>query len=187
MLNTVLTGTGRKAGLLVTRGFEDITIIEGGLTYLGQAQHDLLHNQLHEHTRAMIDPKNVHGVLERTCGGSYFMDKHIAPGVILIPLYEDHVRTAVNKLLDDGIEVIGILFTNSFINPEHELRAKAIAEAIVAQRGVAVPVVTSCEVAPVLKENNRAKSLLLQCVAAESTRDALKSVETAARKDGYGS
>ena len=186
MLNTVLTGTGRKAGLLVTRGFEDITIIEGGLTYLGQAQHDLLHNQLHEHTRAMIDPKNVHGVLERTCGGSYFMDKHIAPGVILIPLYEDHVRNAVNKLLDDGIEVIGILFTNSFINPEHELRAKAIAEAIVAQRGVAVPVVTSCEVAPVLKENNRVKSLLLQCVAAESTRDALKSVETAARKDGYG-
>jgi len=186
MLNTVLTGTGRKAGMLVTRGFEDITIIEGGLTYLGQAQHDLLHNQLHEHTRAMIDPKHIHGVLERTCGGSYFMEKHIAPGEILIPLCEDHVRSAVNELLDSDIEVIGILFTNCFINPEHELQAKAIAETIVAERGVAVPVITSYEIAPVLKENNRAKSLLLQCTAAESTRAALKGVEAAAQHDGYG-
>lgn len=185
MLNTLLTGSGRKAGLLVTRGFEDITIIEGGLTYLGQAQHDLLHNQLHEHTRAMIDPKHIHGVLERTCGGSYFMDKHIAPGEILIPLYEDHVHSAVKQLLDEGIEVIGILFTNSFINPAHELRAKAIAEQIIDEYGASIPVITSYEIAPVLKENNRVKSLLLQCTAAESTRGALKGVETAARNDGY--
>jgi acetone carboxylase, beta subunit len=185
MLNTLLTGTGRKAGLLVTRGFEDITVIEGGLTYLGQTQRDLLHNQLHTHTRPMIDPKHVHGVLERTCGGSYFMEKHIAPGEILIPLHEEHVRNAVATLLDDGIEVIGILFTNCFINPDHELRAKAIAEELIADRGVAVPVITSYEIAPVMKENNRVKSLLLQCTAAESTRVALKGVEAAAQKDGY--
>jgi len=185
MLNTLLTGTGRRAGLLVTRGFEDITIIEGGLTYLGQTQRDLLHSQLHEHTRPMIDPKHVHSVLERTCGGSYFMEKHIAPGEILIPLHEDHVRNAVTTLLDDGVEVIGILFTNCFINPEHELRAKAIAEAVIADRGASVPVIISYEIAPVMKENNRVKSLLLQCTAAESTRVALKSVEAAAQNDGY--
>ena len=185
MLNTVLTGTGRRAGLLITRGFEDITIIEGGLTYLGQAQHDLLHNQLHEHTRPMIDRTHVHGILERTCGGSYFMEKHIGPGEILIPLNEAQVRDAVGKLLDDGIEVIGILFTNSFINPDHELRAKQVAEDLVRERGADVPVITSYEIAPVQKENNRVKSLLLQCTAAESTRVALESVERAAQKDGY--
>jgi len=185
MLNTVLTGTGRKAGLLVTRGFEDITIIEGGLTYLGQAQHDMLHNQLHEHTRPMIDPKNICGVSERTCGGSYFMEKHIEPGRILIPVYEDHVRDGVNKLIDNGVEVIGILFTNCFINPENENRAKQIAEAIILERGADIPVITSYEVAPVLKENNRVKSLLLQCTAAESTRKALKEVEAAAQGQGY--
>lgn len=185
MLNTVLTGTGRKAGLLVTRGFEDITIIEGGLTYLGQARAQALHNQLHEHTRPMIDRRHVHGVLERTCGGSYFMDKHIAPGEILIPFHAAHVEAAVHLLLDEGIEVIGILFTNSFINPHNELGAKAIAEQVIAARGMTVPVLTSSEVAPVLKENNRVKSLLLQCTAAESTRAALYDVQAAAQADGY--
>jgi len=185
MLNTVLTGGGRKAGLLVTRGFEDITVIEGGLTYLGQAPKDALHNQLHEHTRPMIDRRHVHGVLERTCGGSYFMDKHIAPGVVLIPFNAAQVRSAVETLLADGVEVIGILFLNSFINPANELGAKAVAEETIRAAGARVPVLTSYEIAPVLKENNRVKSLLLQCTAAESTRAALLDVQRAAQRDGY--
>ena len=59
MLNTILTGDGRKVGLLVTRGFEDITVMEGGLSYLGQSQAEALHQQLHKHTRPLVHPKNV--------------------------------------------------------------------------------------------------------------------------------
>jgi len=186
MLNTLLTGTGRRPGLLVTRGFEDISVIEGGLTYLGQAQHEMLHNQLHEHTRPMINPRDICGISERTCVGSYFMDKHLPPGEILIPVHEAQVRAAVTTLLDRGVEIIGILFTGSFINPANEMRAQAIARAVVEERGLDVPVVCSHEVAPVMKENNRLKSLLLQLTAAEHTRGALKQVERAARDDGYG-
>lgn len=185
MLNTLLTGTGRKAGLLVSRGFEDITIMEGGLTYLGQTQREMLHNQLHEHTRPMIDPLNVYGVSEKTCVGSYFMEKHLPPGKVLIPVNEEQVRQAVGKLLDKGVEIIGILFTGSFINPENEKRAKEVAEDVVKARGSDVQVVCSFDVAPVIKENNRMKSLLLQITAAEHTRTALKGVEGAAQKDGY--
>ncbi len=186
MLNTLLTGTGRKAGLLVTRGFEDITTIEGGLTYLGQPQHEMLHNQLHEHTRPMIDPLDVLGVSERVCVGSYFMDKHLPPGEVLIPLHEGQVRDAVVRLIDRGVEIIGILFIGSFINPRHEQLAKAVAEGVIEARGATIPVVCSHEVAPVLKENNRLKSLLLQITAAEHTRAVLKDVERAAQADGYG-
>ncbi len=185
MLNTVLTGTGQKVGLLVTRGFEDITVMEGGLTYLGQTQAEILHCQLHEHTRPMVDPMDVLGVGERTCGGSYFMEKHLPPGQILIPLNERHVRENTNILLDRGVEVIGILFTNSFINDTNEQGAKKIAEEIIAERGLDIPVVCSAEIAPVLKENNRMKSLLLQCTAAENTRATLLDVEKAANEDGY--
>lgn len=185
MLNTLLTNTGRRTGLLVTRGFEDIATIEGGLTYLGQAHDDLLHAQLHEHPRALVDPGDVRGILERTSGGSYVMEKHVGPGEILIPLAELQVAEAVDELLDDGVEVVGILFTNSFINSAHEEQAKAIAQERIQRRGLGVPVLTSHEVAPVLKENNRLKSLLLQCTAAESTRRTLVEVEDAARKDGY--
>jgi len=185
MLNTLLTGTGSKPGLIVTKGFEDIATIEGGLTYLGQSQQDMLHNQLHEHTAPMIDRKNVYGVLERICGGTPYMDRHIEAGEILIPMYEPHVIEATNKLIDNGVEVIGILFINCYINPVHEQRAKEIAEKVIAERGVDLSVVTSFDTAPVMKENNRLKSLLLQCTAAEHARKSLLNVEEGARKDGY--
>jgi len=185
MLNTLLTGSGSEAGLIVTKGFEDIAIIEGGLSYLGQPQQDMLHNQLHEHTQPLMDRKNVYGVLERVCGGTPYMDKHVAAGEILIPLYEPHVIEATNKLLDSGVEVIGILFINCYINPIHEQRAKEIAEKVITERGVDVPVVLSYDTAPVMKENNRLKSLLLQCTSAEHARRSLLSVEQAAKKDGY--
>jgi N-methylhydantoinase A len=185
MLNTILTGTGRKIGLLVTRGFEHITVIEGGLTYLGQNQAEILHQQLHDHTHPLVDPRNVLGVGERICGGSYFSGSHRPPGDILIPLNEAHVRQATETLIARGVEVIGIMFINSFIAPSHEHRAKKIAEEIVSRAGRKIPVVCSSDVAPVSKENNRIKSLLFQCSAAELARDALLGVENAAKSEGY--
>lgn len=185
MLNTILTGTGARAGLLVTRGFEDITITEGGLTYLGQTQAEILHQQLHQHTRPLIDPRKVLGISERIGGGSYFSASHRPPGDILVPLSEDDVRQATATLLDHGVEVIGIMFINSFIAPAHEHRAKAIAEAVIKERGHSVPVVCSADVAPVARENNRVKSLLFQCCTAEGTRASLLKVEGAAKSEGY--
>jgi N-methylhydantoinase A len=185
MLNTVLTGAGRKVGLLVTRGFEHISVMEGGLTYLGQTQAEILHQQLHEHTRPMVEPRDVIGISERITGGSYFMASHLPAGRVLIPVNEEQVREATRTLLDHGIEVIGILFLNSFVSPENEHRAKRIAEEVVRESGKQVPVVCSADVAPVARENNRLKSLLIQCFAAELTRDSLLGVEASAQKEGY--
>lgn len=185
MLNTLLTGTGRKVGLLVTRGFEHASLMEGGLTYLGQTQAEILHQQLHEHTRPMVDPRNVVGISERICGGSYFMQSHMGAGEVMIPVNEAHVRKGVEQLLASDVDVIGILFLNSYANPENENTARQIAEAIVEKSGRKVPVVTSADVAPVSRENNRLKSLLIQCFAAELTREALRGVESAAIKEGY--
>ncbi len=187
MLNTILTGTGRKVGLLVTRGFEHITVTEGGLTYLGQSQAEILHQQLHDHTHPLVDPRDVLGIGERVCGGSYFAGSHRPPGDVLIPLNEAHVREATRILIDRGVEVIGIMFVNSFIAPSHEHHAKAIAEDVIRQAGRRIPVVCSADVAPVSKENNRTKSLLFQCSAAELARDALLAVESAAKSEGYDS
>ena len=185
MLNTVLTGNGRKVGLLVTRGFEDITVMEGGLTYLGQSQNEMLHQQLHRHTRPLVDPKNVYGISERLGGGCYQGNIHLPPGHELIPLNTRQVEAAVNALVDKGVEVIGILFLYSFVDARHEQQAKVIAERVLAARGVSLPVVCSADVAPVSKENNRLKSLLFQCFAAELVRDSLMSVETEAKRFGY--
>jgi N-methylhydantoinase A len=185
MLNSVLTGEGRRVGLVVTRGFEDITVMEGGLTYLGQSQAEGLHQQLHKHTRPLVDPKNVVGVSERIGGGCYQGNIHLPPGHTLIPLNERQVRDGVRKLLDQECEVIGILFLYSFVDPKHEHRARDIARSIIAERGVDVPVVCSADVAPVAKENNRLKSLLFQCFAAEQVRASLLDVEREAQSLGF--
>lgn len=185
MLNTVLTGNGRKVGLLVTRGFEDITVMEGGLTYLGQSQAEALHQQLHRHTRPLVDPKNVLGISERLGGGCYQGNIHLPPGHELIPLNQRQVRAAAQQLLDRGVEVIGILFLYSFVDPVHEHQAKAIVQQVLDERGMALPVVCSADVAPVSKENNRLKSLLFQCFAAELVRESLMAVEQQARAFGY--
>ena len=80
MLNAILTGDGKKIGLLVTRGFDDITIMEGGLTYLGQSQEEALHQQLHKHPRPLVDPNNVISISERMGGGCYQGDVHLPAG-----------------------------------------------------------------------------------------------------------
>ncbi|MGR8919400.1 MAG: hydantoinase/oxoprolinase family protein [Gammaproteobacteria bacterium] len=185
MLNTILTGDGRRVGLMVTRGFEDITVMEGGLTYLGQSQAEVLHQQLHKHTRPLVDPKDVVSVSERMGGGCYQGNIHLPAGHTLIPVNERQVEAGARQLLDRGCEVIGILFLYSFVDPRHEHQAKAIVERIVAERGADVPVVCSADVAPVAKENSRLKSLLFQCFAAEQVRDSLLGVEHAARDLGF--
>ena len=185
MLNTVLTGRGRKVGLLVTRGFEDISVMEGGLSYLGQTQNESLHQQLHRHTRPLVDPKNVYGISERLTGGCYQGNIHLAPGHTLIPVNEKQVEAAVHRMLDNGTEVIGILFLYSFVDPRHEHLARDIAARVCRARGIEIPIVCSADVAPVAKENNRLKSLLFQCFAAELVRDSLLSVETQAKAYGY--
>lgn len=185
MLNTILTGQGRRVGLFVTRGFEDITVMEGGLTYLGQSQAEALHQQLHRHTRPLIDPLDVVGVSERIGGGCYQGDIHLPAGEPLIPLHEEQVRRGAEALVDRGVEVIGILFLYSFVNPAHEHRAAEIVAEVLRERGVSMPVVCSADVAPVAKENNRLKSLLFQCFAAEMVRDSLLAVEREALQAGY--
>ncbi|NNL86689.1 MAG: hydantoinase/oxoprolinase family protein, partial [Myxococcales bacterium] len=185
MLNTVLTGQGRRVGLIVTRGFEDLTVMEGGLTYLGQSQAEALHQQLHRHTVPLVNPGDVVGVSERIGGGCYQGNIHLPAGHALIPLNEAQVREGAKTLIDRGVEVIGILFIYSFVNPEHEHRAKAIVEEVLAECGQALPVVCSADVAPVAKENNRLKSLLFQCFAAEQVRESLLQVETEAKSRGY--
>ena len=185
MLNTILTGDGRKVGLLVTRGFEDLTVMEGGLSYLGQSQAESLHQQLHKHTRPLVEPKNVLGVSERIGGGCYLGEIHLPAGHVLIPLNEEQVKVGTKKLLDEGCEVIGILFLYSFVDPRHEHQAKAIAEKIIEDEGLKIPVVCSADVAPVAKENSRLKSLLFQCFAAEQVRASLLDVEKAARELGF--
>lgn len=185
MLNVLLTRTGMKTGLLITSGYEHTPIMERCLTWLGQSYEDTLHQQLHEHTPWLVWPENVKPVRERIHGGSPYMQHHLLPGTVVIPLVEDDVIRGVNELLDDGVEVIGVLTLFSHVNPVHEKRAAEIAREIIRERGLSIDVYASHEICPVSNENERLKSLLLQCYIAEVGRRQLLNVEEEAKRDGY--
>ncbi len=185
MLNALLTRKGSNSGLLITRGFGHMPIVERALTWIGQTYEDQLHQQLHEHVPWLVQPKNIKEIQERIGVGSYYMQHHTYPGTVFIPLNEEDVKEGVNELLDNGVEVIGILTLGSYVNPQHEIRAAMIAREIVASRGLEIPVIASHEICPVPSENERLKTLLLQCYISETGRRQLLKVEDAARKDGY--
>ncbi|MDD5702769.1 MAG: hydantoinase/oxoprolinase family protein [Dehalococcoidales bacterium] len=185
MVNILVTREGSKVGLLVTRGFADMPVMERGYTWIGQAYEDVLHQQLHEHTPWLVQPENVKEVTERILGGSYYADHHIKPGTVIIPLLEEDVVQGVNELLDDGCEVLGILTLSSYVNPVHEKRIAEIAREIVKERGVDVRVVASHEICSLPNENERLKTVLLQCYMAEVARNRLFGVEAVAKEKGY--
>lgn len=185
MLNALLTRRGSKVGLLITRGFGDLPVMERGLTWIGQSYEDQLHQQLHEHTPPLVEPLNIKEIQERIGVGSYYMQHHTYPGTVFIPLREEDVVQGVNELLDNAVEVIGILTIGSYVNPMHEIRAAEIARQIIAKRGVDVSVVASHELCAVASENERLKTLLFQCYISEIGRRQLTKVEEAAKKDGY--
>jgi acetone carboxylase beta subunit len=185
ILNTILTLSGARVGLIVTRGWDNIMTTEGALTWLGEPQEHILHQQLRRHTAPLVQPGMVIGVSERIIGGSLYGGRTLAAGDVLIPLNQAEVKAAAEKLIDQGAEVIGILFLNSFINDSHELQAKSIVEEVVRAKEAGIRVITSHQVAPVMREHNRTKSLVFQAYAAEKASTVLKGVEDAARKDGY--
>ena len=184
-VNALLTGAGNKVGLLVTMGQEDAPFLDRGLTWLDHHPYDLWKYQLHEHAKPLVERRNVKPIMERLTSGNYFPPgSHFEAGHEIIPLSEQDVVNAVNEILDHGVDVIGICFMNSFINPVHERRAAEIAVGLTKKRGLATKVICSADVCPRQKENARLKTLLVECFAAEIVRKGFGRVESAAQADG---
>ena len=186
MLNILITGDGKKAGLLVTRGQADTPFLERALTWLGRPPAEKWKLQLHEHTRPMIDRLNIVEVTERISGGNYFpRGSHYDAGHVIIPMHEDDVRKGVERLIDNGVEVIGICFLCSYANPAHEKRAAEIAREVIKKRGKNINLILSSDICPMIKESARMKTVLVECFACEGARSRLKTVEDSAKADGY--
>jgi acetone carboxylase, beta subunit len=183
--NALLTGAVKRVGLLVSIGQQDTPMLDRAFTWLDHHPYDLWKYQLHAHPRALLKPKNVKAIMERVAAGSYLPPGiHYRAGAVVIPLDETGVAAAVEELLEDAVEVIGICFLNSYANPAHEHRAAQIAREVMGREGVSIPVICSVDICPRSKENARVKSLLVECAAGEICRRGLGRVEEAARADG---
>lgn len=176
MLNTLLSRTGRKLGLITTKGMEDMVLMGRGLqAWADYSYADRLHAVTHHHPDPLVPRRRTHGVTERI---DHFGD-------VVLPLYEHEVVAAVRALIRDRVEAICIMTLFSHVNPVHEKRIAEICREEIAVAGADILVYTSHEVRPVIREQSRLNSVLIEAYATTRGRKQLKGIEDASRKYGF--
>ena len=176
MLNTLLTRTGRRIGLITSKGFEDILLMEQGRqVWSGYSHADRLHSATHVHNEPLIPRRRTRGVSERT---DMFGD-------ISIPLYEADARQTAEELCAQDIEGIAVCFLHSYANPTNEQRMASILKEVMAARGLDLPIYLSSQVRPVIRENQRVNATTIEAYAADPVRQQLHNVEQSANSRGF--
>lgn len=175
-INTLITRTGAKLGMLTTKGCEDYLLMERGFgRWAGYSYEDSFHAVTHKQHVPLIPKSRIKGVTERI---GCLAD-------VVIPMYEKEVRQSVEELLKDGVEGIIICFLWSFLSDKHERKAKEIALKVMSEVGKEVPVYLSCDIAPVVKEYNRFWSTLIEGYAAAPARAPLLKINKQLGEMGF--
>lgn len=115
--NALIERKGPRIGALVTSGFKSTLPISRGRGYgegLDQSQQQDIPNA--DRPAPIVPIPMIREVRERV---DY-------TGDAFLPLDEDDLRLRIRELVDAGAEALIVLFTNSVVNPAHELRAREI-------------------------------------------------------------
>lgn len=165
--NAVLENKGAKAGLITNEGFRDIV-------HIGRHQrveHYSIMQELPWQSRPLIQRR-----YRKTVGG-----RLVPPtGEELVPLDEDAVRHAALELKEDGVESVAICFLFSYLNPAHELRAKAIVEEVMPEAFVT----TSSFVSPQFREFERFTTASLAAFIGPKVDRYIGHLDSALRESG---
>lgn len=160
--NAVLENKGCRTGLITTEGFRDVV-------YIGRHQrphHYSIKQEIPWQDRPLVQRRHIKTVSERL----------VPPrGDVLTPLDEDGVRAAALALKADGVQAIAICFLFSYLNSEHERRAREIVEEICPD----IFVTTSSETAPVFREFERFTTTLMNAYIGPLVRDYVSRLERA--------
>lgn len=174
-INTVLTRTGSKVGMITTKGFEYLLLMgRGKETWVGHPTAETIKPRTHRPVNPLVPISLICGATERIS----------ARGEIKIPLYEHEVIEAVNKLIKENVEAIVISFLFSWQNPVHELRAREIALDICRKKGVETPFFLSFEINPVRRELSRTNSTVIEAYTTSKCRRVFSDIEKQIK--GYG-
>ncbi len=176
MLNVLLSRTGRRLGLITTRGMEDMVLMGRGLqAWSGYSYSDRLHAVTHCHPEPLVSRLDTFGVTERI---DHFGD-------VIIELYEHEVRDAVITLIDRRVEAICVCLLFAHVNPTHERRIAEIARAELKAHGSETDLYLSHDVRPVVREQSRLNSVLIEAYATGRGRQQLASIQDTAARHGF--
>ena len=141
--NIVIEHNGAKVGMITTQGYRDILHIARHKKPLNFSNYQDLPWQRYPIVRRryrLTVPERV-----------------LSDGSVLVPLDEDAVRDAVRRLKEEGCEAVAVCLLFSFLNPEHEMKIKAILEAEFPDAYLSV----SSEVLPQYREYERFSTVAL--------------------------
>jgi N-methylhydantoinase A len=152
--NAALQYRGATAGMITTAGFRDIV-------HIGRhqrPQHYSIQQSIPWQDRPLVRRRHRKVVTER-----------LAPpnGRVIVPLDEAGVRAAARELAEEAVDSIAICFLFSYLNPEHERRAKAIVE----RECPGVFVTCSHEVSPQFREFERFTTTAMNAFIGPLVRD----------------
>lgn len=175
MLNRLVSRVGRRVGLVVNKGMEDNHRMGRGLqSFLGYSYSDRIHINTHHFDSPLVPRKWTVGVTERV---DLF-------GNVVIPLYENEVKPAIQKLIDEDVEAIVISFLHSYKYPLHERKVRGIAKEMIKKANKDIKVFATVDYYPVRKESHRTNTTIVEAYAAEPSRETLENIDTALREQG---
>jgi N-methylhydantoinase A len=165
--NMVIERAGAEVGMITTRGFRDI---------LHMARHKRPHNfslqfDVPWQSKPLVKRRDRLAVTER-----------IMPpdGGIEVPLAEDEVKQAAELFAKRGMDAVIIAFLFSFLNNEHELRAKEIVRSILPDAFICA----SSEVVNTIREYERFSSAAMNAYIGPKTSAYLRNLEGRLRANG---
>jgi N-methylhydantoinase A len=164
--NAIIERKGARTGLITTYGFRDVLLA-------GRANKPDLYDSDWDPPSALVPRERIKGVRERV---DY-------AGRVVADLVEDDVVAATRELLDDGVEAIAICFLNSFMNGDHEQRARELVQSTAPD----VFVCTSSEVLPEIREFERTSTAVANAYLGPQMSTYLDELETTVREPGRGS
>lgn len=160
--NAILERKGVKTALITTVGFRDVL---GG----GRAERISAFELDWDPPELIIPRRDVLTIRERT--GPY--------GEVLVKLNEEDVVTAARKCRKRGVESIAVVYIDSFMNPEHELRTREILQ----RELPGVDVTLSHEVLPQMLEFERTCTTVLNAYIAPILKNYLSGLSRRLKSD----
>ena len=133
--NALVARSGARVGLIATKGHgEAILVMNGGGRTAGLSVESMLDLPATDKPEPLVPRSRIVEVTERVD----------VAGQVIVPLDLAEAERAIQSLLDDKVEAIGICFLWSFLHPAHELAVKDL----VRRLAPGVHVTASCELAP---------------------------------------
>ena len=163
--NLIIERKGARTGVLTTRGFRDALEIGREMRYD-------IYDIFLELPKPLVPRRRRVEVAER-------LDNR---GQVLIPLMPEEAERAVNELLALGVDSTAICLLHSFRNPDHE---RMLRDLILTKRP-GFPVSLSSEVAPEVREYERASTTVANAYAMPAVRRYVEILEKGLAELGIG-